>query len=85
MPLYRVNTRYGTEASENGAISLETTRQAWQEATRAAGEILRELDGSLEPHREWRMDVSDEEGNIPSSLRVIPETYVPRRELKKAY
>jgi hypothetical protein len=85
MPLYRFNTRYGAEVTQSGGVSLDSTRHAWQEATRAAGEILRDLDGSLEPHREWRMDVSDNDGNALFSLRVIPETYVPRKELKKAY
>jgi hypothetical protein len=66
-------------------MPMESARQAWQEATRAAGEILKDLDGSLEPHREWRMDVSDDDGNPLFSLRLIPETYVPRSELKKGH
>jgi hypothetical protein len=29
-------------------------------ATKTAGEILQDLDGSLKPGREWRMTVEDE-------------------------
>jgi hypothetical protein len=82
MPVYRFKTRYGSEVTESNGMPMESTRRAWQEATRAAGEILKDMDGSLEPHREWRMDVTDEDGNTLFSLRVIPETYVPRKDLK---
>jgi hypothetical protein len=82
MPVYRFKTSYRDEVEESDGIELESTRQAWKEATTAAGEILKDLDGSLEPHSEWRMDVSDGDGNALFSLRVIPRTYIPRGELK---
>jgi hypothetical protein len=82
MPVYHFKTRYGTEINESDGMPMDSTHEAWKEATRAAGEILKDLDGSLEPHREWRMDVSDDNGNLLFSLRLIPQTYVPRRELK---
>jgi hypothetical protein len=85
MPVYHFKTHYGTEIIESDGIPMDSTRQAWKEATRAAGEILKDIDGSLEPHREWRMDVSDDNGNVLFSLRLIPETYVPRSELKTGF
>jgi hypothetical protein len=83
VPAYLFKTLYRSEASTSDPIELEHVGQAWKQATRAAGEMLKDLDGSLEPYSEWRMDVSDEEGNALFSLRVIPQSYVPRKELKR--
>jgi hypothetical protein len=47
------------------------------------GEILKEIDGSLEPEREWRMDVTNDAGQALFSLRLIPETYVEGHKLKE--
>jgi hypothetical protein len=58
-------------------------KAAWAEATRATGEILEEIDGSLEPEREWRMDVSNDAGQPLFSLRLMPETYVERTQAEK--
>jgi len=82
MPVYRFKTRYHEEVEESDGIELESTRHAWKQATGAAGEILKDLDGSLEPHSEWRMDVLDGDGNALFSLRVIPQTHVPWSALK---
>lgn len=82
MPLFRFRTKHGREAFEGDAIELPTLREVWREATRSAAEILKDFDGSLEPDREWRMDVTNEEGQALFSLRVIPETYVEGRKLK---
>jgi uncharacterized protein DUF6894 len=35
---------------------------AWSEATRYAGEVIRDIDGRLQPDVEWRLDVTDEKG-----------------------
>jgi hypothetical protein len=35
---------------------------AWSEATRYAGEIIRDVDGRLQPDTEWRLDVTDQQG-----------------------
>jgi hypothetical protein len=81
MPLFRFTTKYGSELFEGDDMELATLRDAWKEATRAAGEILKDIDGSLEPEREWRMDVTNEQGQALFSLRLIPETYVEGRKL----
>jgi hypothetical protein len=85
MPVYRFKTHYRENVEESDGIELESTRKAWKEATKAAGEILKDLDGSLEPHSEWRMDVFDDDGNSLFSLRLIPQTYVARSELKNGH
>src|SRR5437868_4627194 len=33
---------------------------AWAEATAAAGEMIRDLDGRLQPGKDWRLEVTDE-------------------------
>jgi hypothetical protein len=83
MPRFHFKTRYGTEDREDPeGTELKDLKAAWSEATRATGEILKEIDGSLEPDREWRMDVSNDTGQELFSLRLIPETYVEGHKLK---
>lgn len=74
MPLYRFSTTHGdTSFDKADAIDLKDDGAAWEEATIAGGEILKGLDGSLNPDREWRMDVVDGSGAKVFSLRVISE------------
>jgi hypothetical protein len=42
---------------------LPDRHTAWREAIRYAGEVIRDLDGRLEPATEWRLDVTDREGH----------------------
>lgn len=83
MPIFRFSTRHGEEIDQGDGVELETLRDAWKEATRAAGEILKDIDGSLDPEREWRMDVTNDAGQPLFSLRLIPETYVEGEKLKR--
>jgi hypothetical protein len=57
------------------AIELPDTHAAWQEATRAAGEIVRDLDGSFEAGTEWSMQVQDAEHKPLRTIRVISEKH----------
>jgi hypothetical protein len=43
---------------------LPDDHAAWSEATRSAGESLRDLDGRLQPGKEWRMEVMAEERGL---------------------
>lgn len=36
---------------------------AWEEATRTAGELIRDVDGRLKPGHDWRMEITDEFSN----------------------
>jgi hypothetical protein len=82
MPKYQFKTAYRQQVRATDPIELPDTRAAWKQAVASAGEILKEIDGSLEPYSEWRMDCTDGDGNALFSLRVIPQTYVPPKELK---
>jgi uncharacterized protein DUF6894 len=82
MPIFHFNTCHGDECRDDpDGMELKDLPQAWHEATCTTGEILRDMDGALE--REWRMDVSDHGGNALFSLRVIRETYVAAKQLKR--
>jgi len=83
MPVYRFKTRYGPHAFEGDPMEFASLADAWKDATRCVGEILRDIDGSLEPDREWRMDVMNAEGQALFSFRVLPETYVEGRRLRE--
>jgi hypothetical protein len=43
---------------------------AWHEATRSAGESIKDIDGRLRPGSTWRMQVRDEFQNILYSIAV---------------
>ena len=76
MPLYRFSTTYGDTIFDKGdALEFEDDSAAWEEATIACGEILKGLDGSLTPDRDWRMDVHDAAGNKVFTLRLTSEKH----------
>jgi hypothetical protein len=59
VPRFHFKTVHGAESHDDPeGMELKDLRAAWKEATRATGEILKLIDGSLEPEREWRMDVT---------------------------
>jgi hypothetical protein len=82
---FHFKTSHGTVSHDDPeGMELKDLRAAWKEATRATGEILKLIDGSLEPDREWRMDVTNDTGQALFSLRPIPETYVEGHKLKES-
>jgi hypothetical protein len=56
-------------------IELSDIRTAWEEAIRAAGEIVRDLDGSFEVGTEWSMQVRDAEHKPLRTIKVITEKH----------
>jgi hypothetical protein len=83
MSRFHFKTTHGSEVHDDPeGMELKDQRAAWKEATLATGEILKQIDGSLEPERELRMDVTNHAGQALFSLRLIPETYVEGHKLK---
>jgi hypothetical protein len=41
-------------------MELPDQSAAWEKATMAAGEMIKNLDGALKPGHDWRMEVTDE-------------------------
>jgi hypothetical protein len=76
MPRYFFSTTHGDQRSAHEqAMEFPNDRAAWSEAVQCCGEILRDIDGHLQPNLEWRMDVNDENHELIYSLRLIPEAY----------
>lgn len=64
-------TRYyfnvDAELPDGTGVDLPDSEAARSEAIRAAGEMLRDIDGAFTG--EWRMTVSDEQGQVVLELR----------------
>jgi hypothetical protein len=76
MPRYFFSTTHGDLPSDPElAMEFPDDRAAWSEAVKCCGEILKDIDGKLQPNLEWRMDVDDENHELIYSLRLIPEAY----------
>jgi hypothetical protein len=60
MQRYFFNIFDGRNEIDTVGIELRDKHAAWEQATRSAGSILRDLDGDLKRHSTWRMEVTDE-------------------------
>lgn len=69
MPTYFFNVRHGSLAIDHEGTDLPDDSAAWQQATTACGEMIRDLDGALKAGPEWRMEVLDEKREVIYSLR----------------
>jgi hypothetical protein len=77
MPLYYFNTIHEDQRNDrDDPIDLPDDKTAWSEAVAAFGEMLKEIDGSLKPNIEWRLDVKDGAQKLIYSLRLTPESYL---------
>jgi hypothetical protein len=77
MPLYFFRIAYGvgtTRLARDG-VELADDRSAWEEATTACGEMLRDLDGALKPGSEWRMEVTRGSGEVVYRLTFVTEAF----------
>jgi hypothetical protein len=78
MPLYFFNfSRAPTREPrpfKNEGLELVDDDAAWEEATTACGEKLREMDGSLRPGDGWNMEVTDVGGKAIFALRFTTES-----------
>jgi hypothetical protein len=68
MPLYFFNFSQSPDPEprrfKNDGLELIDDAAAWEEATTACGEKLREIDGALSPGDGWTMEVSDSLGKL---------------------
>jgi hypothetical protein len=66
MPLYFFNFSRSPKAEarpfKNEGLEFVDDNAAWEEATTACGEKLREMNGSLRPGDGWKMEVTDAGG-----------------------
>ena len=74
MPRYFFHVHDGQDSIDQAGLELPDPQTARAEAIRAAGEMLRDLDGALSTG-EWRMDVTDESGQPVLTLRFYAEEH----------
>jgi hypothetical protein len=73
MPLYTFVIKHRGKAVETEEpLDLPDVHAAWEEATSHAGEMLKDIDGSLEGNTEWSVEVR-EQGNKVRTIRITTE------------
>jgi hypothetical protein len=76
MPKYFFSVRHGDQTSQHeDGIDFPDVAAVRVEATKSAGEILRDLNHALEAGSELRVEVADEARKPVFSLRVIAEMH----------
>ena len=60
---------------DNDGLTFLDHQAAWEEATMACGEMIRTIDGHLQPGQGWQMEVTDEAGKLIYRLRFIAESF----------
>lgn len=76
MPHYSFTITHGQEIIDpRYPLEFADDEAAWIEATKACGEMLRDLDGDLKAGPEWRMEVKRETGEVLYRLRFSAEAY----------
>ena len=73
MPRYFFNVHHERSIFDTAGEELPDKHAAWREATIVAGETIRDLDGKLQPGREWRLEVTDEFANPLYIIHVSAE------------
>lgn len=73
MPKYFFNVRHERLSLDNEGEELSDKHAAWREATQIIGKLMQEIDGSLRPGRDLRLEVTDEFKNPLYVIRVVAE------------
>jgi hypothetical protein len=73
MPRYFFNVHHDRSSIDTVGEELPDKHVAWREATRVAGDTIRDLDGNLQPGQEWRLEVTDEFANPLYVIHVSAE------------
>jgi hypothetical protein len=73
MPKYFFNVHHDRTTTDEEGVELPDLPSARRAATIAAGEIIQEIDGYLEPARDWRLIITDEFRKPVYVIRVSAE------------
>jgi hypothetical protein len=75
VPRYYFHVSYPEDAHWVDAEGVELTDEdaAWQEATIACGQMIRDMDGALQQNTQWRMHVTDAGGATLFRLHFLVE------------
>jgi hypothetical protein len=52
----------GSQSGQSDGLLFSDRAAAWREASLSCGEIIREMDGKIEPGCNWQMEVADQTG-----------------------
>jgi hypothetical protein len=73
MPLYSFVTTHNGKAIEiDEPLDLPDIQAAWHEASVHAGQMLKDLDGSLSANTEWSVEIR-ENGQSVRTIRILTE------------
>ncbi|MGF6431299.1 DUF6894 family protein [Bradyrhizobium elkanii] len=75
MPRYFFHIQHGKRDPDEIGMDLQDIDAAWKEGTVTAGRFLQDLDGTLKPGQEWRMEITDETGDLIWVLRLLAERH----------
>ncbi|GIQ78334.1 hypothetical protein [Bradyrhizobium sp. RD5-C2] len=70
MPLYFFHVYHDGPSRDEVGENLADGHAAWREATAMAGEMLKDLDGSLKPGHDWNLEVTDTKAKILFRLTI---------------
>jgi hypothetical protein len=70
MPEYKFSIRQGGVLTHESSFELLDEQAAWGEATRACGEILKDIDGDLRKGGDLRILVTESTGQPLFTIRV---------------
>ena len=63
----------GIERHRTEGLAFASREDAWQEAAISSGEIIREMDGKIQPGLDWRMEVVGPCGEVIYRLSFVAE------------
>ena len=63
----------GLERQRSEGLAFASLQDAWQEAAISSGEIIREMDGNIDPGLDWRLEVIGPSGDIIYRLSFTAE------------
>ena len=78
MPRYFFHVIDGTAVRDQDGTELASIDVAQEEAIRMSGEILRDMGARVSDGTKWRLEVTDQEGDVLFVLHFSAEERLPR-------
>ena len=72
---YFVVTLNGETTEPTEPVDLPNMDAAWEEATTAAGEIIRDCDGQLSVDGKWQIEIQASSRKPLRTIRLVTETH----------
>ena len=76
MPLYYFVVTQNEQTNQpSEPVDLPGMDAAWEEATSAAGEIIRDSDGKLSVNGKWQIEIQDKSRKPLRTIRLVTTTH----------